>query len=85
MRSASLAATGCLNAIGTTSLLTGADHARSGVGLAEPPTGRPPACRVCGSEIVPLTRCPVASGLGSATVSGASPAVEITVAVVLAR
>ena len=31
---------------------------------------------------MPLTRCPVASGLGSETVSVASPAVETTLAVV---
>ena len=40
------------------------------------------ACRACGSENVPLTRRPVATGLGSATLSVASPAVEITFAVV---
>jgi hypothetical protein len=42
------------------------------------------AVSACGSENVPLTRWPVAVALGSATLSVASPAVEMTVAVVLA-
>src|SRR3954471_11461635 len=40
------------------------------------------ACNACGSENAPLTRWPVAVGLGSATLSVASPAVETTLAVV---
>jgi hypothetical protein len=40
------------------------------------------ACSGCGSENAPLTRWPVAVSLGSATLSVASPAVEITAAVV---
>ena len=59
------------------------------VGLADPPTGAngPPAlaCSVCGSANVPLTSLPVAVLLGSATERVASPAVEITFAVVEAR
>ena len=43
------------------------------------------ACSVCGSAKVPLTSLPVLVELGSATLSVASPAVEITVAVVDAR
>ena len=42
------------------------------------------ACSGCGSENVPLTRCPVAVALGSATLSAALPAVEMTVAVMFA-
>ena len=59
------------------------------VGAAEPPTSRERrrAARAltfsgCGSENAPLTSCPVAVELGSATLSAASPAVEITLAVV---
>jgi hypothetical protein len=40
------------------------------------------ACNGCGSENAPLTRWPAAVELGSATLSVASPAVEITPAVV---
>jgi len=40
------------------------------------------ACSGDGSENAPLTRCPVLVGLGSDTLSSASPAVEITFAVV---
>ncbi len=55
--------------------------------MAEPPIGRnalaPPAiCSACGSTNEPLTRWPVLLVLGSATDSVASPAEEITVAVV---
>ena len=62
------------------------------VGLALPPTSASAvpvpaalvaaACRADGSENAPLTRWPVAVALGSATDSVASPAVEITLAVV---
>jgi hypothetical protein len=40
------------------------------------------ACSGCGSEMEPLTRRPLAAAAGSATVSVASPAVDVTVAVV---
>ena len=65
-------------------------------GAAEPPTPPlsappvPPPALValtfsgCGSENVPLTRWPVAFALGSATLSVASPALEMTFAVVVA-
>ena len=63
----------------------------SGVGLADEPTSanavlglaalRPRAWTFTGSENVPLTRCPVATELGSATLSSASPADEMTFAV----
>ena len=43
------------------------------------------ACSNCGRENVPLTRWPVAVELGSATLRSASPAVEMTLAVVEAR
>ena len=70
----------------TASLEVGADHVFSAVGVAEPPTGAnappPLACSVCGRANVPLTSLPVAVLLGSATDRVASPAVEITVAVV---
>ena len=46
------------------------------------PLVEPLAIRTVGIENVPLTRWPVAVVLGSATLSAASPAVEITVAVV---
>jgi hypothetical protein len=62
------------------------------VALALPPTFAyaPPvpvtldafACSACASANEPLTRCPVALVLGSATESRASPAVVITLAVV---
>ena len=38
--------------------------------------------RGCGSENEPLTRCPVAVELGSVTLNVASPAEEITFAVI---
>ena len=79
VRSASLAATDCLNVIGTDSLEVGPVHVFSVVGLAEPPTGAnappPLACSVCGSANVPLTSLPVLVLLGSATERVASPAV----------
>ena len=43
------------------------------------------ACSGRGSTNVPFTRCPVATLLGSATLSTASPAVLITFAVVDAK
>ena len=58
------------------------------VGAAVPPTGANavpvPACSVCGSVNAPLTSLPVLVGLGSATDSVASPAVEMTFAAVVA-
>ena len=72
VRSGSLAAIDCLNVIGTDSLEVGAVHV-----LMTP--------RPCSGEAranVPLTRWPVPIELGSATLSVASPAVEMTVAVV---
>src|SRR5690242_10272301 len=62
----------CLNVIGTTSLEVGAVHVFS--------TPRP--CSGLVNANVPLTSLPVLVGLGSATLSVASPAVEITVACV---
>ena len=64
-------------------------YVSSVAGAAEPPTGAnapalAAACSGDGSENVPLTRWPVAVALGSATDSAASPAVEITLAVVVA-
>jgi len=84
----------CLNVTVTTSLDTGFDQVESVVGAAEPPTA-PPAPAVLpalaaetvsglGSANAPLTSLPVSVVLGSATDSVASPAVEITVAVVVA-
>ena len=72
VRRGSLAAMACVNVTGTDSLEVGAAHVLM--------TPRPPSGLA--SENVPLTRWPVAVGLGSATLSVASPAVEITVAVV---
>src|SRR4051794_2448781 len=62
----------CLKVTGTASLEVGAFQVLT--------TPRP--CSGCGSAKVPLTRRPGAIGLGSATVRVASPAEEITVAVV---
>src|SRR4051812_47076979 len=94
VRSASEAPMACWNVTVTASLDTGPPYVNRVVGLAEPPRGAnaPPvpaalaalAVSVCGSENAPLTRRPVAFGLGSATLSVASPAVEITLAVVVA-
>src|SRR5689334_9639606 len=82
----------CENESVTLSFETGAAYDSSAVGLAEPPTAAsaPPvpsgleafACSAAGSENEPLTRWPVAVELGSATLSAASPAVEMTLAVV---
>src|SRR4051812_22675557 len=72
VRSGSLAAIDCLNVIGTDSLEVGAAQV-----LIVP---RP--CSGVARAKEPLTSRPVATELGSATLSVASPAVEITVAVV---
>src|SRR5262245_36079023 len=89
VRSASLAPIVCLKLTVTDSLEVGAVQLLSSVGAALPPTGAnaPPAfaCRACGNENVPLTRCPVATDDGSATLKAASPAVEITFALVCAK
>jgi hypothetical protein len=87
-----LALTSWLNSIVTASLEIGALQVSRVSGDAEEPTLpyavlvvaalRARACSGCGSENVPLTRRPVATGLGSATLKRASPAVEITLAVV---
>src|ERR1700712_5248799 len=84
-----------LNSSVTASLDTGLLHVRRFSGEADEPTLlnavpvfaalRARACRNCGIENAPLTRWPVAVGLGSATLSCASPALEITLAVVEAR
>src|SRR4051794_41964496 len=94
VRRASPAPMACLKATATGSLLTGPAQVSSGVGLEEPPTavGVPPvavglvaaARSGCGSAKVPLTRWPVAVADASATVSAASPALLITLAVMLA-
>src|SRR4051812_29824270 len=67
VRSASPAPMSCLNPIVNASLDTAAPHVR----------GTPRTCSGCGSENAPLVRWP-----GSLTLSAASPAVEVTVAVV---
>src|SRR5689334_7115637 len=72
VRSGSLAAIDCLKVIGTDSLEVGADQVLT--------TPRP--CSGDASAKLPLTSLPVLVGLGSATLSVASPAVEMTVAVV---
>src|SRR5688572_29430262 len=82
----------CWNATVAMSLVTGAPYVSTAVGAAAPPTSAnaPPVpagldaftWSADGSENAPLTRCPVAVGDGSATLSVASPAVEMTVAVV---
>ena len=87
VRNASLAAIDCWKPTDTTSLLAGPAYDFNGVGLDEPPTGAnapPPALAWtdCASAKLPLTSLPVFVGLGSATVSVASPAVLVTVAVV---
>src|SRR4051812_32799295 len=80
----------CANLIVAGSLLTGPAYVNSASG--EPDTA-PPAAEVptglvavafsaAGSENAPLTRCPGAVELASATDSAASPAEETTVAVV---
>ena len=92
MRSASLAPIDCVKSTWTESLETGLFQVTrlSGEPLTEPapadvPSGLvPTAFSAVGSENVPLTRWPGAVVLGSATVSAASPAVEMTFAVVAA-
>src|SRR3954465_11468904 len=92
VRRASLAFTSWLNSSVSASLEIGALQVSRFSGDAEEPTLlnavpvfaalRARACSGCGSENAPLTRRPVAVALGSATLSSASPAVEITLAVV---
>src|SRR5262249_16266117 len=94
VRRASLALTSWLNSSVTASLEIGADHVRSFSGDAEEPrlsnavagfaASRARACSGCGRTNVPLTRGLVPVADGSATLSCASPAVEITLAVVAA-
>ena len=85
MRNASVAPIVCLNSSGTDWLDTGPFQVSS-VGeradIGERPVAR--ACSALGSAKAPLTRCPLAVALGSAIESAASPALEITLAVVLA-
>jgi hypothetical protein len=69
----------CVNAIVTGSLDTGATHVFTTAG-----SSCPPASSGEGRANAPFTRWPGETVLGSDTVSAASPAVEITVAVVLA-
>src|SRR5690242_7206302 len=95
VRSASLAPIDCLNSIVTASLDTGALQVSRFSGLAVEPTGLNAvpvvsalvarACSGWGSENAPFTRWPVATDDGAATLSSASPAVEITFAVVCAK
>src|SRR4051812_24034964 len=78
----------------TGSLETGPPYVNRVVGADEPPTSASAlpvlaglaamTRRACGSENAPFTRWPVAVEDGSATLSVASPAVEMTLAVVLA-
>src|SRR3954449_11494764 len=78
----------------TGSLETGPPYVNRVVGADEPPTsasGLPVLAglaamtrRACGSENEPFTRWPVAVEDGSATLSVASPAVEMTLADVMA-
>src|SRR3954470_2187435 len=84
----------CENVMATGSLETGPPYVSRVVGADEPPTSfrAPPvpaglvalAWRAWGSENAPFTRWPVAVEDGSATLSVASPAVEMTLAVVAA-
>ena len=93
-RSASEAPTCCRNSSATASLLTGAFQVSRFNGLADEPTLLnavpvvpafvPRACSADGSENAPLTRWPVAVEDGLVTLSSASPAVEMTFAVVAA-
>src|SRR3954454_7081143 len=95
VRSASVDLTSWLYSIVTASLDTGAFHVSRFSGEADEPTLlyavpvlaalRARACSGWARTNVPLTRWPVPSELGSATLSVASPAVEMTVAVVDAR
>src|SRR3954468_6570044 len=82
----------CLRATATASLLTGFVHVSRLSGEPEtlPPAALVPAGLVAdafsadGSENAPLTRWPGAVALESETLSNASPAVEMTLAVVCA-
>src|SRR4051795_4219348 len=94
VRSGSFALTSWLNCSESWSLDTGPLHVSRFSGEADEPTLlyavpvllalRARACSGCGRLNAPLTRCPVAVALGSATLSVASPAVEMTLAVVAA-
>ena len=75
VRRASLAPIACLNVTGTFSLDVGPVQVLT--------TPRP--CSGCGIANAPLTSLPVLDELGSATVSVASPAVDVTVASVMAE
>src|SRR4051812_6104957 len=95
VRSGSLAFTSCVNSSVTASLDIGALHVSRFSGEAEDPMAlnavpvldalRARACSGWASTNEPLTRWPVPVEDGSATLSSASPAVEITLAVVEAR
>src|SRR4051794_20315839 len=80
VRSGSFAAIGCLKSIATLSLDTGAEYV-----LTVDGSGVPATCSGEASANAPVTSRPVAVELGSAAVSVASPAVETTVAVVVAE
>ena len=92
MRSASLAPIDCVNRTCTGSLETGADQVVrvSGVPLTVPAPAEvlpglvPTAFSAVGRLNAPLTRRPGALLLGSVTDSVASPAVEMTFALVVA-
>ena len=81
----------CLNSSVTASLETGPDQVFSVRRRPPTPPHRwrtrcaPLTCSGSGSTNVPLTRWPVPTVAGSATLSSASPAVEVTVAVVDAK
>src|SRR3954447_19044101 len=92
VRSASFALICWLNCSATESLETGPLYVSRFSGEALDPTLlyavpvlaalRARACSACGSENAPLTRWPVAVLEASATLRSASPAVEMTLAVV---
>ena len=79
MRSGSDAPIGCLKSTVTLSLETGAAYV-----LTVDGSGVPATCSGAASANVPLTRWPVAVELASEAVRVASPAEEMTVAVVCA-
>src|SRR3954451_21058376 len=95
VRSASVDLTSWLYSMVTASLDTGAFHVSRFSGEALEPTLlkavpvlaalRARACSGCGRTKLPLTRWPVPTLLGSLTLRSASPAVEMTLAVVEAR
>src|SRR3954454_19016118 len=95
VRNGSFEFTSCENSSVSASFDTGALHVSRFSGEADEPTLlnavpvldalRARACSGCGRMNVPLTRWPVPNELGSATLSSASPAVEMTFAVVEAR